>query len=177
MKDYNNLGVIPPPLPGAVPLSVTELAEVPPPLPVTAVAELAEAAEVPPPLADGFVVSPFDKPAEPNFRIEAIRNLKSSGAVFDEYDIEFEMESLRSAYLAELEVSRAKELEFLRAKRESASVFLRVKRAALRAERELAEPKTKESAARKAENKVELIGCLVPIIAIVLAIILLFRFG
>jgi tetratricopeptide (TPR) repeat protein len=133
MKDYSNSpvtdsvysgglsGGVPPPLPGAAPLSS------PPPLPV------------------GVVVSPFEEHEEPNFRVEAIRNLKAGGAVFDEYDIELEMETLRSAYLAELEVKLAKELELRRTRAEAAESFLRAREEALRAKEEA------ESALRRAE--------------------------
>jgi predicted outer membrane protein len=104
-------GVVPPPLPISAPL----LSSSPPPLPVTAVAELAEAAEVaevPPLLPGGFAVPPLADRDEPDFRIEAIRNLKSTGKVFDEYDIELEMENQKSEYFRMLEIEeRRKEWE------------------------------------------------------------------
>jgi hypothetical protein len=39
--------------------------------------------------------------------LEAIRNLKSSGKSFDEYDIELEIESVKASYLRESERKRA----------------------------------------------------------------------
>jgi uncharacterized membrane protein YhaH (DUF805 family) len=39
----------------------------------------------------------------PNFRLEAIRNLKSSGKSFDEYDIELEIEEVKALYFKEEE--------------------------------------------------------------------------
>jgi hypothetical protein len=150
-------GVEPPPLPSSVPLSS------------------------PPPLPGEFAVSPLADRDEPDFRIEAIRKLKSIGQPFDEYDIELEMENLRSAYLAELEVSRAKELEFLRAKERVASEFLRVKEeaeavlrakeASLRAEREAQEAIERKATAR-AERRQFLTVALVMILVIALMTIL-----
>jgi hypothetical protein len=193
MKDYNNSAVVdgvgfsrlsvgvPPPLPCAVPLSVTA---------VTAVAELAEAAEVPPPLPVGVVSSLADR-VEPDFRLCAIRELKAGGGVFNEYDIELATETLRSAYLSELEVSRAKELEFLRTKRESALSFLRAKSAAeaplraaeaaeslLRAAaREAEEAAAREAFERKAradERRLTLITIAAAIIFVLLILLSLF---
>jgi hypothetical protein len=181
MKDYNNSPVmdsvysgglsvgVPPPLPCAVPLSVTELAEVPSPLPF--------------PHMEGSV--------EPDFRLCAIRELKAGGGVFNEYDIELATETLRSAYLAELEVSRAKELEFLRAKRESALSFLRAKsaaeaplraaeaaesflRAAAREAEEAAAREAFECKARADERRLTLITIAAAIIFVLLILLYLF---
>jgi hypothetical protein len=60
-----------------------------------------ESSSVPPPLLP---------PAEPDFRLEAIRNLKVLGKEFDEYDIELEMKNLRSKHL-KAESLRRKNLE------------------------------------------------------------------
>jgi hypothetical protein len=73
---------------------------VPPPLPISAPPSL------PPPLPGGLVVSPLDDHEAPDFRIEAIRNLKAAGKVFDEYDIELEIEEVKSAYIRKLKADK-----------------------------------------------------------------------
>jgi hypothetical protein len=175
MKDYNNSAVmdsvasvglsvgIPPPLPGAVPLSVTT------------VAELAEAAEVPPPLPVEDVVSLLSDRAEPNFRIEAIRELKSVGVVFDEHDVEFKMETLRSAYLKELEHKLALESELRRTREESALSFLRAKSEAESARESLlrAARESQEAIARKAAAREKRRQSLITIIMIILGLALM----
>jgi hypothetical protein len=80
---------------------------------------------VPPPLPSSAPSLPSPPPLPspaPNFRLEAIRNLKSSGKSFDEYDIELEIESVKVLYLREEERKRAMEIEKLRI-RQSESDF------------------------------------------------------
>jgi cytochrome c-type biogenesis protein CcmH/NrfG len=67
---------------------------VPPPLP---------ASSLPPPLPGLW------NRASAIFRLEAIRNLKSSGKSFDEYDLELEIAKVKASYLREEERKRATE--------------------------------------------------------------------
>jgi hypothetical protein len=85
-------GVVPPPLP----ISAPPLPSSPPPL--LGAVPLSS----PPPLPG----SPLADRDEPDFRIEAIRHLKAAGKPFDEYDIELEIEEVKSAYIKKLKADR-----------------------------------------------------------------------
>jgi hypothetical protein len=82
---------------------------VPPPLP---------ASSLPPPLPGLW------NRASAIFRLEAIRNLKSSGKSFDEYDLELEIAKVKASYLREEERKRATESD-----RESAEELRRASKA------------------------------------------------
>jgi predicted nucleic acid-binding Zn ribbon protein len=77
---------------------------VPPPLP---------ASSLPPPLPGSLSC------AVPDFRLEAIRCLKSAGKSFDEYELDLKIEDLRAEYLKSEGSRRETKRSFLRAKEEA----------------------------------------------------------
>jgi uncharacterized membrane protein YhaH (DUF805 family) len=112
--------VAPPPLPSSFP----------PPSPTS-----------PPPLPHEVALPHQEDREMPNFRIEAIRSLKTRGKDFDEYDLELEIENQKASYLKSEEERRA---SYLKAEEERRK----------EAERHRAEEKARlEEAHRKEEEE------------------------
>jgi uncharacterized membrane protein YhaH (DUF805 family) len=85
----------------------------PPPLP------LAVPSSSPPPLPNEFVSSHLEECERPDFRLEAIRCLKSAGKSFDENELNLKIEDLRAEYLKSEGSRRETKRSFLGAKEDA----------------------------------------------------------
>jgi uncharacterized membrane protein YhaH (DUF805 family) len=85
----------------------------PPPLP------LAVPSSSSPPLPNEIVSSHLEGCERPDFRLEAIRCLKSAGKSFDEYELNLKIEDLRAEYLKSEGSRRETKRSFLGAKEEA----------------------------------------------------------